>query len=417
MMGYNIANFAMGLLVLDETQSIFKYALVLAVSMLPRIIAPVLSGTYFDRHSRRKAIPLMDYCYTTIFLLVGLSLSFGFFNYWLYVAVGLLIGTIDGAYMVAFDSLFPLLTTKKTATKAYSINSLLFPLASAVTVPLTLIGYDSVGAVNLFFASTVLFVITATFELFIIVREPHLTPYQPEKQAKLPASPKELELLAEGADLSVLTAPKEKSSFRADFIEGAKYIKNEKGLLAVTVYFCITSLVGAVFSTLMLPYFRSSSELGMMGYIVVGGGVMLGRITGANVHYHHSIKPDKKFKTALFVYITITLITGCVFHAPIWLMAILMFFEGLLGVTSYNIRISSTQNYVPDDKRGRFNGSFMFFTMMGTVVGQLIAGVLGDTSISIPWLISIVYTVNLIAIFIVVVPNAKHIKQVYNQDI
>ncbi len=36
----------------------------------------------------------------------------------------------------------------------------------------------------------------------------------------------------------------------------------------------------------------------------------------------------------------------------------LMFINGFLAVNSYNIRISATQSYVPNELRGRFNGVF-----------------------------------------------------------
>ena len=57
-------------------------------------------------------------------------------------------------------------------------------------------------------------------------------------------------------------------------------------------------------------------------------------------------------------------------------MMIMCFLSGMLGVTSYNIRISSTQKYVPDGKKGRFNGAFNTISTVGTVLGQALAGVL-----------------------------------------
>ena len=54
---------------------------------------------------------------------------------------------------------------------------------------------------------------------------------------------------------------------------------------------------------------------------------------------------------------------------------------GLLGVTSYNIRIPATQRYVPDEKKGRFNGAFNTLSMIGILAGEAFAGVL---SLKIP---------------------------------
>ena len=54
------------------------------------------------------------------------------------------------------------------------------------------------------------------------------------------------------------------------------------------------------------------------------------------------------------------------------------FVSGVLAVNSYNIRISATQSYVPDSRRARFNGVFLMFTTLGSVIGQLVAGALGE---------------------------------------
>ncbi|MDD4010318.1 MAG: hypothetical protein PHQ67_11030, partial [Fermentimonas sp.] len=65
----------------------------------------------------------------------------------------------------------------------YSINSMLYPIASIITAPLTLFFYDKIGPLAIFAGSTLLFAITATVETLIKVREPHLVRFEPEKQA------------------------------------------------------------------------------------------------------------------------------------------------------------------------------------------------------------------------------------------
>lgn len=46
-----------------------------------------------------------------------------------------------------------------------------------------------------------------------------------------------------------------------------------------------------------------------------------------------------------------------------------MLLTGILGVTSYTIRISATQSYVPDEKKGRFNGAFNMLNTVGSFTG------------------------------------------------
>jgi MFS family permease len=93
-----------------------------------------------------------------------------------------------------------------------------------------------------------------------------------------------------------------------------------------------------------------------------------------------------------------------------------MLFEGMLGVTSYNIRISSTQNYLPDEMRGRFNGLFQMLTILGTISGQLIAGAIGDL-FDIRWVVVASMTLTVLAVFVIIVPNGEHVKKIYNVNV
>lgn len=430
MMGFTCASFALSLLVYDETKQVLMFALTQVVAMLSRLIVPMVAGTYFDRHSRSRAIFKLDYCYTFIFALVTVALYFkssfsaSGFN-WFLVFVSLVIGAIDGTYMVAFDSVFPLLSTTKTARKAFSINSMLYPVASFITTPITLLFYDKIGALTIFFASTILFALTATIETRIILREPHMVPFQPEKQAKLPPSPKELELAEQGIDIVTLQGCKEKRDFFSDFKEGIRYIGSEKGLLAVTIYFFVISLCSGVYSTLIMPYFRSTGDWaffgynldGMVVYIMIYGASTIGRFLGANVQYRIKFNKEKRFNVAMAVYIITNALYIIIFHLPVYLMVLCMFVEGALSVTSYNIRISSTQQYVPDHKRGRFNGVFLFFNNLGMILGQLVAGGIGDLGWSVPIIITVDFAFNLVAVFLIVLPARNQISKIYNADL
>lgn len=92
------------------------------------------------------------------------------------------------------------------------------------------------------------------------------------------------------------------------------------------------------------------------------------------------------------------------------------FTMGILGVTSYNIRISGTQNYVPDTKRARYNGVFHMLMALGGIAGQFIAGTLGDWLPSRP-LITGFMAFNMLAVVFVMMINARHVKKIYNVDI
>ena len=61
---------------------------------------------------------------------------------------------------------------------------------------------------------------------------------------------------------------------------------------------------------------------------------------------------------------------------PIPVMMSMCFLVGIGGVTSYTIRISATQSYVPDERKGRFNGAFNMLSTFGALIGEVLAGAL-----------------------------------------
>ena len=126
------------------------------------------------------------------------------------------------------------------------------------------------------------------------------------------------------------------------------------------------------------------------------------------------IPPKRKFAIALGVYIAISLLQGPLLYLPYPLMIISMYFYGVLGVTSFNIRTSGTQSYVPSHLRGRFNSLFTVLTTCGTLVGQLMAGALGER-FSIPLILLIFQGLYLISALLIMLPMKKHVKKVYNQ--
>ncbi|MFR5782529.1 MAG: hypothetical protein ACLUEK_12190, partial [Oscillospiraceae bacterium] len=127
-------------------------------------------------------------------------------------------------------------------------------------------------------------------------------------------------------------------------------------------------------ATLWLPFLRSEPSLGVYAYILVMAANVIGRFAGGVVHYRVHYKPQHKFAIALTVYASICFLEGGFVFVPRDLMLVMCFISGFLAVNSYNIRISATQSYVPDACRARFNGVFLMFTTLGSVIGQLVAG-------------------------------------------
>jgi hypothetical protein len=302
----------------------------------------------------------------------------------------MLMGAIDSVYSVAYDSFYPTLITEGNYTRAYSVSSLIYPLSNAIMVPIAGICYKTIGLAPLFLFNAVTFLVAAIAETQIKAIETHIDNAIEKFNG---------------------------SRFVQDLKDGFAYLKRERGLNAVTWFFFVMMFASSICMTLALPYFKSLTGVdGVMQYTFVMGANTIGRLIGGGVHYFFKYPAEKKYNIALFVYIVISFIDGAYLFFPFWAMLIFMLFEGMLGVTSYNIRISSTQNYLPDEMRGRFNGLFQMLTILGTISGQLIAGAIGDL-FDIRWVVVASMTLTVLAVFVIIVPNGEHVKKIYNVNV
>lgn len=387
-LGHAISGFAISLLVLDYTGSVLLYSLYLLAYYLPMVVMPLLAGPWMDNFSRAKVIYTLDFLAAFLYLGAFFLLRSGWFSYIPMLLGVLLLGSIDSIYTVAYESLYPNLISEGNYAKAYSVSSMLEPLSMAMTPVATLV-YNSVGVAPLFLADFFFFFIAACFETQIRAPE-H---YREDKTEK-----KNLHYM-----------------FR-EMRDGLEYIKGEPGLLCITAYFFVSMLANTGATTLWLPWFKSAAGFGVMAYTIVQLGNVAGRFIGGFVQYRLKYPTGKKFAIALFVYTAICFLEGGVLFAPLILMLVTEFISGLLGVTSYNIRISTTQSYVPDTYRGRFNGCFQMIMSLGNMLGTLIAGALGE-ALPIRGIVVGFMTLNLAAVVGIMYRRRTHVAAVYNRDV
>ena len=393
MLGSTLAGFAMSLLVLDYTGSAFYYSLYNIAYFLPYVVMPVLSGPFLDRFSRKKTIYTLDFITAGLYLVFTVIIRAGALSFPL-LAVGVFIlGTIGSVYQVAYESFYPLLISKGNYSKAYSVASTLETL-SMVMVPVSTIIYKSFGIVVIFEINIVTYLIAAFFETRIHQSEDYIQTRRDQDE------------------LSQQTA-KGLRRFVSDFKEGMSYLFSEKGLLAVAIYFFFSFLTSGAGNSMTLPYFREAFNNGEYIYMIVWGAGSIARAFGGIFHYRHKLPTDKKYKITLFVYISISVLGSVYLFLPVPFMVLCCVANGVLGVTSYNIRISATQRYVPDEKKGRFNGAFNTITMIGMLLGQFISGLL-SIKIQLRTIIVVFELICLVAAVIFIGGNAKEVSKVYN---
>ena len=268
MLGNSMAGFALSLMVLDYTGSTMLYAIYLMTYTVPQLIVPIISGAILDRFSRKKMIYTLDFTMGGLYLLLGILLSRGWFNFPLFALFSLIVGSVVSIYMVAYDSFYPLLISEGNYSKAYSIASVLETL-SAVMVPVSAFLYRQIGLAPLLAVNSLCFFVAAVMETRIRSDEKYLKTQEETKEEGLSGSRQVLK----------------------DIREGFAYLLGEKGLLAIALYFFFSAICGGVSTVIVLPWFKSVYENGEYMYMLVWGMALAGRAIGGLVHYRVSIPP------------------------------------------------------------------------------------------------------------------------------
>lgn len=399
MVGNSLSGFALSMVVLDYTGSTFLYSLFIVCFQLPMLVCPILAGPYLDRMSRKKVIYRLDFLSAGIYFSLFLLLRGGWFSYPLLLGGCVLVGAINSVYSVAYESFYPNLITEGNFSKAYSISSMLWPLA-AMSTPIAALVYDRMGsATPLFAVNALCFLIAACFERTIRYQETHMDQAPP----------------ADG-----LGAAKR---FGRDLKEGLSYIAGERGLLVITLYFMVSGFSDNGAGSLQLPFFRNNAALfaawplaAVTLYTIVSNFSVAGRFLGGLIHYRIKFPTQKKFAIAFTVYLIVTLLEGTLLYMPIPLMALAFFCDGLLGVTSYNIRIAATQSYIPDTKRARFNGTFQMLCSLGGVLGTLLAGSLAEAMPERQVVLTL-SAITLCAVWLLMFRGRKAVAAIYNREV
>ncbi len=388
MFGNALAGFAISLFVLDYTDTPLYYAVFVFLYTLPQLTAPLIAGPLMDRFSRRRTIFSLDFLSAGLYLAIALILHLGLMRFWCLALFTLIIGTVHSTYQVAYQSFYPLLITEGNFSKAYSIASTLETL-SAVMVPVSLFLYQRFGLAPLLLCNGCCFLGAALCEMRISDVE------------------KEKGLGAEGA-YSL-------AAYWRDAKEGVRYLWTEKGLLCITLYFVFLSFAGGAEGVITLPYFKGAFENGEWVYMTTWGFMVLGRSIGGLLQYKIKYPAAIKYALTLAVYCAVNTLQGSYLFLPVNGMRVACFLLGILGVTSYTIRSSATQSYVPHDRKGRFNGAFLMLTTSGSLLGEALAGAC-TTFLPMRTVLAIFMGVALLAALIIIGGGKKHVKPLYNRE-
>jgi MFS family permease len=389
-LGSSAAGVAFGILIFQRTGSPLSLALYMIANIIPRVLTGFLAGPFVDRHSRIKIIYRLDFLYTIIFSAIAVILFTGYFNVLVFTAVGAFFGMLDTIYQLAFMSIFPEVIEKGQHSKAYSLSSLIWPISAAVMAPIAafMISEFKDGVAILIAFNALTFLVAAMMETSIKVDET--------------LNKKEVKGF----------------QFIEDLKEGFRYYKFEKGILGIGILFACFSFVYTSHDLLRMPYFIKSDQFTIQDFSFLITASSVGRMLGGFIHYTFKYPPHKRYKIAVTVYFTVEIFSATLLYMPYAIMIVISFLVGLLSVTSYNIRMTATQVYIPSHMRGRINSTQNLLWNIGAVLGALVIGFTAEYSTLDYRLIMLLAAILSIgAILLIPVRMKSEFSKIYNADI
>ena len=424
MLGNSVSGYIISLMTFDMTGSVFLFSVFTVSFYLPKMLFSMFAGAYMDHFSRKRVIYTLDFTSAFLYGIIFFILFFGFNFYWLFLILVLIVGSINGIYEVAFNSLFPNTISKDVYSKAYAVSSMIQPLALCMIPVASLIYYNVGSAAPLFIFNVIAFLTAAIFETRMDCPEGHID-----------------------TDEKKLTF----ASYKEDIKEGFRYTASDKGLFAITLYFCVMNFASGAYGTLALPFFKSSPEhfagasnqfpllfsltdkMGSVGdslqgvleylcadtatlYTFVMAFGVAGRLLGGVFQYRLKYSRKMRFTLSVICCVLIGILDMIMLYLPARFIMLCCLLTGMLSIAVYNIRLSTTQAYVPDIKRARFVSFVEMMFAGGNILGQIFSGILGEF-IHGRFIISAFNNINIIMLFAVIVGNAKSVKNIYNIEI
>ena len=116
---------ALGFWVLYTTGSTGMMGLLMASTMLPRVLLSPFAGIWVDRLDRKWLLVLMDTARGVAVLLVGVTAFKGHLELWMAFAAGLVIGAGGAFFNPSIGSILPDLVEKDQLVKANSFFSMI----------------------------------------------------------------------------------------------------------------------------------------------------------------------------------------------------------------------------------------------------------------------------------------------------
>jgi MFS family permease len=346
-------------LVLLETHSAFYVSLTIAVSWIPLLLSSVV-GVYVDRINRKMSVILGNLVQAAAALTMAALYAAGILSLPVLLVLVFVLYFFDQFVSTAIDAMLPRMVQDKGELGA--INAL-FSISSSTN---RIAGYIVGGAVIallgvavpiLYDGTTFLFAALMTL-VFVSAMYGRIQKEQSEGKA----------------------AGSGRRGFRAELAEGARFVRNSKLFIELTIVVSVFNFFSGGTSALIAPYVADSLHLGSLGFGIIVSAVGAGGIIGSYVFGKINARAyaGRLFFAMTLLIAVATMVMGLI---PSFYLALSMFFVFGLAGTLVNLPVMTLiQAKVPNEMLGRVFAVLVTF-MNG--VGPVAAVVAGSIAVAV----------------------------------
>lgn len=391
--GGEVMNLPLSLLVFENTQSTMLSAIVLICGFLPDVLLSVFVAPFIDQGKKKRWIVGLDLLMMSVYLIMGIWISNYEFQYLVYVVLSLTLGTISVFYRLAYSAWYPDLIPVGFEQKGYAISGTIYPLVTIVMSPVATFLYEKISMSKLFF-------MVAAISCISVLIESQVQEEKPENSPKGCSKEKD-----KNFQYTI-------HQYKQDIKEGFTYLKKEKGIRNIYTYMAIMSGTSEGTAIAIQAYYQTNPLLSvtMLGFLK--SAEMVGRVLSGMFQYRFEIPAKKRYGLTKFVYITYQIADMILLFTTYPCMLVNRFVCGGLGTTSATVRETAVQSYLPGKIRARVNALFSAIFSIGSIAFQVFAGILGEI---IPYrtVILIMGIISLAAVWILIVRPSDENRKVY----
>ncbi len=364
LLGTGVQAVAIPLLILDLTKSATMMGLVSFLTLIPLVLASMISGSVTDKNNKKHILIIADIVSGSTIGMMAILQMMGMLTIPLLIVFQVIASITSAFYGNASASIYPELFGKDKLEKVNAYKGSIDNFAMSISPIVGATVYGLLGIKYIFIVNAISFIICGIAEIFLV--------YNYEKKEKKQG---------------------EKESLLQEFSDVFSFLKGKKALLGLFAMIIITNFFDTPVATTIFP-FLFKGKLGMPSTVygfmqsALVGGMMVGNLVLATLLAKKNIK--KVFRTCLITQYTFMLILSLVslpfimklyptnqILFPIILGAVIGTM-GLFNAICNTMVITNIQKLVPREMMGRFFAVVMVIFEVSNPLGILLYGFLLD---------------------------------------